>query len=406
MSGLPHRTALRFFAAVVLAASPGVTTAQTADPATRAEAIAQEQAVKVQSLTPQTPHRAEAIFTRANQALTRGGSHWYPFFQSSYSGGGLPIGAGYAKFVSRYNTVDARASITPTGYKRAEAEFLAPRIFDRRGTLSVIGGWREATRVPFYGLGADSAQDRQASYGFKQSFGSGLLTIFPTRRLLMLRGGVEYSQWKQEPGGGSHPSVETLFTPRTLPGLGATIDYLHTQIGVGLDYRPSPFYARRGGFVGVTLHQYADRDDRFGFREVDYEAIQHIPILREAWVVSLRARAITSSGAGAQSIPFFMTPYLGSGSTLRAYQTKRFRGDNTLLLQAEWRIMINRFMETALFYDAGKAAEHRADLNFDDLHTDYGAGFRLHSPFRTLLRVDVARGREGTRFVMGVEPVF
>jgi outer membrane protein insertion porin family len=101
-----------------------------------------------------------------------------------------------------------------------------------------------------------------------------------------------------------------------------------------------------------------------------------------------------------------MTPSLGSGSTLRAYPTRRFRGEDTLLLQAEWRIMINRFMDTAIFYDAGKAVQDEGDLDLDNLKSDVGFGFRLHAPFRTLLRTDVAKGSEGYQFVMSVQPVF
>jgi hypothetical protein len=244
------------------------------------------------------------------------------------------------------------------------------------------------------------------SYGFEQPHVSGLLTLRPTRRLLVVNGGIEYSQWKLQPGKGDFPSVDEIVSRDALVGVDATVNYLHTQAGIGLDWRPAPLYARRGGYYGITLHEYTDQDDEFGFREMDYEAIQHVPILREAWVLSFRGRVITSSAEDGQRIPFFMTPSLGSGSTLRGYPTRRFRGDNTLLLQAEWRIMINRFMETVFFYDAGKAVVDRGDLDFNDLNTDYGFGFRFHGPFRTLLRTDLARSAEGYRFVTDVGPVF
>ena len=120
----------------------------------------------------------------------------------------------------------------------------------------------------------------------------------------------------------------------------------------------------------------------------------------------LPGRVITSSAKTDQRVPFFMTPSLGSGSSLRAYPTRRFRGEDTLLLQAEWRIMVNRFMDTAIFYDAGKAVEDEGDLDFNNLKSDVGFGFRFHSPFRTLLRTDVAKGSEGYQFVMSVQPVF
>ena len=55
-----------------------------------------------------------------------------------------------------------------------------------------------------------------------------------------------------------------------------------------------------------------------------------------------------------------MLPSVGGGSSLRGFSSWRFRDSNSLLLQAEWRIMVNRFLDTAFFYDAGKvAAQHR-----------------------------------------------
>src|SRR5207244_988941 len=98
-----------------------------------------------------------------------------------------------------------------------------------------------------------------------QPYGSALLSFWPTRRLLMLRGGAELSHWSQRPGDGAFRSVEDVYTPQTLPGLGAKITYLHTQGTVGFDWRTSPGYSRRGGFYGVTLHDYKDQDEQFGF---------------------------------------------------------------------------------------------------------------------------------------------
>src|SRR4029079_11857385 len=139
-----------------------------------------------------------------------------------------------------------------------------------------------------------------------------------------------------------------------------------------------------------------DNDKQFGFRELSYEAIQHFPILRDTWVISLRGLAETAYTRDGQDVPSFLLPHLGGGSNLRGFDTWRFRDRNRLLLQAEWRIMVNRFMETALFYDAGKVAARAADLTplFDDLKHDYGFGTRFHAPFQTAFRIDVARSSE------------
>ena len=390
----------------LMVGTPSLVAAQDQEPSTRAALIEQEQATKAGTLKPYQQSAGEKWAKKAEDILVGGGLHWHPFFDSAYNGGGFTLGAGYRNHVSSYNLIDVRGSYTISGYKRFEGEFVAPRLFKRRGSLSVLGGWREATQVGFYGIGIDTSKDDRTNYQFEQPYASALLTLFPTRRNLMLEGGVEWSQWKQGSGQGSFPSVETIYTPETLTGLGATIDYLHTQATVGFDSRTSPGYARRGTFVGVHGHDYTDRDEQFGFRRVDYEAIQHIPILREAWVISLHGLASTTHRKDGQELPFFMLPGLGGGSNLRAYSSWRFRDGNSLLLQGEWRIMVNRYLDTAVFYDTGTVAARPSDLNMHRLKHDYGFGVRFHSPLATPLRVELAKSHEGLALVFSSSAVF
>ena len=272
-----------------------------------------------------------------------------------------------------------RGSYSIKDYKRIEAEFIAPRLFHRRGTLSVLGGWREATQVGFYGIGMDTSTDDRLNYKFRQPHGSATLEFWPTRRLLMLRGGLEVYRWTLLPGEGSVPSVDTVYTPATLPGLGTETTYVHSQGTVGLDWRTSQDYTRRGGFYGVTLHDYHDRDGEFGFQADEVRGHPALPILREAWVLSLHGVVQTAFNKDGQEIPFFMLPSVGGGSTLRGYSSWRFRDQNSLVVQAEWRIMVNRFIDTAVFYDAGKVTSRTSDLDFNGLKNDYGFGVRFHT---------------------------
>jgi Omp85 superfamily domain len=369
-------------------------TTQNAQASSRQAAIEQEEAAKAAALRPYVPNKGERIFDKIDTLLQGGQLRWHPFFDSAYSGGGFTLGAGRLTYLGGYNTLDVRGSYSLAGYKRVEAEFVAPRLFNRRGHLSVLGGWREATQVGFFGIGPDTSKDDRTNYLFNQPYGSAYLTLFPTRRFLKLGGGVEYSRWSQEPGEGTYPSVETVYTPATLPGLGAKVTYLHTQGTVGLDGRTSPGYTRRGAYIGATVHDYNDRDKAFGFQIAEYEGIAHLPILRETWVLSFHARVQHALEKDDQQIPFFMLPALGGGSSLRGYSSWRFRDQNSLLLQGEWRIMVNRYVDLAFFYDAGKVAARTADLDFDHLKDDYGIGIRFHGPFSTPLRVELARSRE------------
>ena len=97
-----------------------------------------------------------------------------------------------------------------------------------------------------------------------------------------------------------------------------------------------------------------------------------------------------------------MLPALGGGSNLRGFSSWRFRDRHSLLLQAEWRVIVNRFLDMAVFYDAGKVTARRGDLNLDGLKSDYGLGFRFHGPLSTPLRIEFAKSNEGLAIVFGV----
>jgi len=395
-------------AILICAGSAAPAAAQSDAPESgRAAGIEQAQAEKSLNLHPFKPGKVEEIFDGVEASMLTGQLHVHPFFDSAYPGGGFTLGAGYASHVSPYNVLDVRGSFTLKGYTRAEAAFLAPRLFDRRGALTLIGGWREATQVGYYGTGTEhtSVHDR-TNYQFDEPYGSAMLDVWPTRKLLLIRGGVDLFTRNQGPGKGEAPSVDEKYTADTLPGLGASPTYVHSQATVGIDSRTSPGYSRSGGFYRVTFHDYRDTDRRFGFRQTEYEAIQHIPILRDTWVLSLHGRLELANAAHDQTIPFFMLPALGGGSSLRGFSSWRFRDLNSLLVQADWRVLANRFLDLALLYDAGRVAARRSDLTNAPLKSDYGIGLRFHGPLTTPLRIEFARSNEGLALVFSAKAAF
>ena len=408
MSCLDRGRLLAAAAAFVLLCPQALGAQEVSPPAaSRAAVIEQAQAEKAKELRPYEPNKVEAVLDNLENALVSGEVRVHAFFDSAYAGGGFTLGAGYGLRVSSYNILDFRASFTPKGYKRLETAFMAPRLFNRRGVLNTVVGWREATRVGFYGTGTENTSvDDRANYSFKQPYASAMLDVRPSRNMFLVRGGLEFSQWKQGPGSGDEPSVEEVYTPQQAPGLGSSPTYLHSQAGIGIDSRTSPFYSRRGGYYALTFHDFRDTGDAFGFRRTDYEAIQHVPILRDTWVLSLRGRLELANAAEAQTIPFFMLPALGGGSSLRGFSSWRFRDLNSLLLQAEWRVMANRFLDMALFYDAGRVSARRSDLASGALKSDYGLGFRFHSAARTPLRIELAKSNEGLSLVFSSKAPF
>jgi hypothetical protein len=112
-----------------------------------------------------------------------------------------------------------------------------------------------------------------------------------------------------------------------------------------------------------------------------------------------------ANAATDQTIPYFMLPALGGGSSLRGFGSWRFRDRNSLLLQAEWRVLANRFLDMALLYDAGRVSDRRNDLT-NSLKSDYGVGFRFHSSMATPLRIELVRCNEGFNLVFSSKGSF
>jgi hypothetical protein len=371
----------------------------------RAGAIAAEQAEKATRLSVRAPTGAEQLLLRVQKILVEQPDGLYPYFGSVYSGGGFTLGAGYRRFTGDRTSWNVAGMYSAKSYKLIEVGIASPGHASGRLGVRTTAGWRDATQVPFYGLGNESETAGLATFHMQQSFAGGDLTFRPLKRFSVMAGAT-YEGYTLKSAPGDLTSIEDVYTPATAPGLGENPDYLHTVIGATIDWRPAAAYARRGGLYEVALHRYRDRADALSFDRLDAQVVQHLPILRENWVVSLRGQLQSTLG-DADQVPYFLLPALGSGSTLRAYSSWRFRDRHSVLFSGEWRWIPSRLgLDMALFYDAGAVAPELDALSAGNLITGYGVGIRFHTPVATPLRVELAKGREGLQLVFAGSAAF
>jgi hypothetical protein len=371
---------------------------------TRAGLIEAEQAKKAAEAKPYQPTRFETIFERLEESFVSPPSGFFPVVGKIPQGAGFSAGAGYRQFYARRAVFDVVGMYSIKNYKQIEAGTRTPWHGDGRWTFGLKGGWLDAPQVAYYGQGITDSANR-SNFHLTRAYTAATSEFRPTR-WSYLRGEVGYDRVDTEPGSGSYPSIETIHDPATVPGLFTKMSFVRTEARAAIDWRPGAGYARRGGFYGVTLASYADQDDTYSFERLDGEVIQHLPILRETWVLSFRGRVQTTLDEG-DVVPYFVLPQLGSGSTLRGYETGRFRDRHSILGSAEFRWIVNRMaLDMALFYDAGKVTSRREDLDFDGLKSDWGIGARFHGPRTTVLRLEAARGSDGWRLVVGTNSAF
>jgi outer membrane protein assembly factor BamA len=364
----------------------------------RAAEIVQKQEEKAATAAPYVPTRFEKVMTDIEQSFASPPSGVFPFFGSVYSGGGFTLGAGYRRFYAREAVWELKGLYSIKNYKMIEFGTRAPWNNNGRLTKGIRVGWRDAPEVGYYGTGMDAVKDDRANFRIKQTYLAGDLGFRPTA-WTRLDAQVSYEDIRNEAGAGAFPSIESMYDPTTATGLFEHLEYLHTEASAAIDWRVSPGYSRTGGFYGVTFAGYADRDQTYSFQRLDGEVIQHLPILRETWVLSFRGR-VQSILDDDDNVPYYFLPFLGSGRTLRGYSTGRFRDRHSLLTSAEFRWIPSRLaLDVALFYDAGKVASRLKDLDFDNLTSDWGIGVRFHGPTATPLRIEVARGSDGLKLV-------
>ena len=369
----------------------------------RSEVIADQQKEKAEHVRPYEKNKVEKLLDRVQHGgwfISPNPRGFYPYFDSVYPGGSLTLGAGYRKYFADEAHADVRGLYSVLNYKLIEGLVASPNqgggVFD----LGARVGWRDATQVGYYGLGNDSRAEDRANFRLSTTYVDGSLTAKPVRWLRLI-GGAAYEDYQEKEGQGSDPSIETIYTPDTAPLLGTSPSYVRSYASVGIYWLDSPLYSRKGGLYRFTFHDYRNVGGDIGsFQYRRGEIVQHLPILRETWVLSVRGRVDSVLGTSTD-VPYFLMPYLGSGSTLRGYSTGRFRDRNSLLVSGEWRWIPNRLgIDMAFFYDAGKVAPRWNDLNFKGLKHDFGVGFRIHNPVLTFLRLDLARGSDGWNLVI------
>ena len=363
---------------------------------TRAEEIAEKQKEKAARLAPYQPNAFERIMGRLEEGFVSPPSGWYPAFGSVYPGGGLALGAGYRHFDKREAVWDVHGLYSMRAYKNIEFGHRWPWDLRNKFAYDTKVGWLDAPQVAFYGLGMEDGVNRfgRTNFHLRQTYASFAALLRPTW-WTRLRGEIGYDGFDTLEGRGRHPSIETLYNAVTAPGLRSSPAYIRTEGTAAIDWRTSPSYSIKGGYYGLTLANFADTGDDFSFKRFDAEAIQHLPILRGNWVLSGRVRMQSILGDD-DIVPYFMLPQLGSGSTIRGYPTGFFRDRHSILTSAEFRWVPNRYaLDMAIFYDAGKVARERADLDFSNLESSWGFGARFHTPTSTVLRIEAARPKTG-----------
>jgi hypothetical protein len=372
---------------------------------TRDEELARKQAEKAKQVKAYEPGRGErAVELFETFVLTP--PRFYPFFGSVYPGGLLAVGPGYRQAIGDTALLDVHGAWSIRNYKLADATLRLPELADRRVRFTLRANYIDAPSVSYYGRGNDSREEDRVTFAYQPTSAEAIVRIRPVRPLVM-SGGVQRLETNIDRGSGSPAPIDDRFGPADLAGFGEDLTFTRTHASIGIDWRDAPGYSRRGGLYQVQWFDYRAADGRpYDFRRVDAEIVQFIPVMQANWVFVLRGLASVTETDDGQEVPFYLLPDLGGSGELPGYPSWRFRDRNRILVSGEYRWTPGQFVDMALFYQAGKVTARRADLDLDHLRDSYGVGIRFHAPTATVMRIELAKTKEGLGLVMAFSQGF
>ena len=367
---------------------------------TRVETIAELQAEKAKNLGVEGPSQAEQVIRRVLLSpLLSGGDGLYPWFGSVFGGTGMAIGAGFLKRFEGAAFVNLQTGISLNNSRMLRGSVAAPGLWRGRVQIDASTQWLEARAVSYYGRGQESNRANRERYDYNPMDVSANATLHPAR-FFSVTGGYTFLHLDTA-------RRTPQFSGAEMPGVDQPLTYSITRATAAIDWRTSPGYSTRGGYYRATFERNHETHGLpYSFRAQEYEVVQLLPLLREQFVLAARGvMTLTSTDAG-HDVPIMLSPFLGSGSTLRGFANRRFSDRNRVLLSGEYRWRPSRYLDMALFLDAGQVAANRQDFDLAQFDTAWGIGARFHGPNFNALRIEAARGREGIRLIFSGSQAF
>jgi hypothetical protein len=398
---------------LMLLALADVALAQNGSPAvsSRAEEIQAERAQKANNLEPERLTPAEQRLKKAKSIAETLLQRHNPHVQL----GGLPTGSGMAAgpvFHWTNAPDDIRGRVYGIGsvyqYYLAGAGLTFPNLGSGSISLTLDGAHADSPRLDYYGSGPDSLKSNRTDYRQEDTTAEAQIRWDVWRNRVVM--GAQAGAQLTNVGPGTQDGIAStavVFTPAQAPGVDIQTNYFTSGYSVDFDFRDFSGDPHKGGRLFLGYNRYVDyKRDRFSFDYVVADAQYYIPFFNKKRVVALRARTeLTHAGSG-QVVPFYMQPVLGRNGDFRGFRPYRFRDNNLLLMNAEYRWEVSTGFDMALFGDVGRVFDHSRQMNLSNLEHAVGFGFRFKDRERVVMRVDTGFSREGFQVWVKFDNVF
>jgi outer membrane protein assembly factor BamA len=287
---------------------------------------------------------------------------------------------------------------------------LHERALDRNGRWHLRSGFlhRDLAQEDFFGFGLDSERGNRTDYSLRET-AVGTELGYALTDTMGLSVGADLRGLRSASGENrALPSPSERFAPGSIDGDGESFAYGTVGASLFRDTRDVPSYPRRGSRIQVDLRQFLGlgAGDR-SFRRFGVEIQNALPLPGHDHGLVTRIRADWLDHGSGTPIPFFFTRGLGGSHSLRGFPLNRFRGEDVFLATVEYRsAILPGKLDAVVFWDTGGAYRSFSDMTLSGLEHSFGAGIRVLRHDRILLRLEVAHGSEGSRFVVSFSRPF
>lgn len=376
--------------------------------------LATEQQQKAAQVRPDEPGKVERgmLWFENHSVLERfaaGVGGFHPKIGGMGAGTGFGLGTEYRLTDLLQGQLNFRASAQTSfqGDRRFDMDLAAPRIASGRYFAEVYAVHHDYPRMDYYGPGPGSEKTGRTDFRLEDTAFDAAIGVRPLNHLT-IGGSAGYLLNNVGHGTDSrYASAEQVYSPAQARGIDVQANFLRSGAFAQYDWRDNPDGPRRGGNYFVQFGDYRDRTLGVSdFRRLDLEAQQYVPLLNDRRVFAFRAKSTLTYADSNRFIPFYMQPSLGGGDDLRGYRAYRFRGDNLVAMNAEYRWEVFSGLDMAVFGDAGQVFMKKSDLSWSDMESDLGFGLRFNARDRTFLRCDIAFSHEGFQVWVKFTDVF
>jgi outer membrane protein assembly factor BamA len=344
------------------------------------------------------PH-AEILRTRRTQISAYPYAYYTPETELAFGAGGIMT------FYTAEDAILRPSKVTLSGYYSTKGQYkfsAGPQVYLGKNTIFITAALDYGYYVDkFWGIGTDSPDIDTEEYATRAFGLEAGVQVPPLVRLLhQTQAGVLFDIWNND-------VVDKKENPYlTAGGLRGEDGGASTGLGLtwGWDTRDQIFYPTSGGnhqVKAVFYGQWLGGDFDFNRIEVDLRRY-----------IAMSPRQVLAIQAFVQSVfgspPFYELPALGGQRIMRGYYQGRYRDENLLAGQVEYRTHLSGRFGAVGFAGIGDVSSKLRDLKIRDLKCSFGAGLRVlfNKAEKVNLRADIGFGRGTSGVYFGLEEAF